>query len=168
VKNSKVHAILGELYRLLSQYTPAEFTTAANYTGLSDGMRAALLALAREAGQSNRESPSDAARAGHSRQTLGRNREPSVGHSVTRDGIFDMIRKSPRFSSFRAILEFAKELGLSVQARPKDGKDRLARRLAEAIESTSEPRRSQVLAALDRERESQTQGWIGVIKNNRP
>jgi hypothetical protein len=57
--------------------------------------------------------------------------------------------------------------GLNIHAKPKDGKVRLARRLAAAIESASEQVRADMLVKLEGEKGNQTQGWIDVIKSGR-
>lgn len=166
MKNANVHIIVSEVHRLLSQYTSGDFAAAGRYPGVSGSIRAALQALARarEDGQSGDQSPNDADLTVAPRQNLEGKRPPPAGQRFTKDGIVDTILRSPRFSNTRAILEFAREQGLHVEARPKDGKARLARRLAAAIEAAPEPKRLELLGALNRERGSQTQGWLGVIK----
>jgi len=79
-----------------------------------------------------------------------------------------MILQARRLSTVQSILQFAREAGLAVQARPKEGRDRLAKRVAEAIMAAREPRRSQIIAQLAGNGESQTQGWIDAIKNPHP
>ncbi len=165
MKNANVHTILSEVHRLLSQYAPADFAAAGRYSGVSDTIRAALLALAREAGQPTDQSPNDVDLKNGARQNPDSKRRQSVRQPLTRDGILDVILNSPRFANSRAILDYASTHGLNIQAKPKDGKERLARRLAAVIDSTSEPRRSDLLAVLDREKGNQTQGWIGVIRS---
>jgi hypothetical protein len=82
--------------------------------------------------------------------------------------IVNMIHRSQRFDNNWSILQFAKEAGLRVLARPKESRERLAKRVAEAIFLTPEPRRSQIVAQLAGDGDSQTQGWIDVIKTPRP
>lgn len=167
MKNSNVHAILSDVHRLLSQYAPDDFVAASRYPGVSNTLRSVLLDLASEGGPSRQQSPRELRRRQAPQQNADSKRRPSVRQPPTKEGIVDAILKSPRFANSRAILEYASAHGLNVRAKAKDGKERLARRLAAAIESASEPQRSEFLAALDWEKGSQTQGWIDVIKSPR-
>jgi hypothetical protein len=167
VKNSNIHAILSDVHRLLSQYAPDDFVAASRYSGVSASIRSALLALAREAGPSRQQSPYELRRRQGLQQNVDSKRRPSERQPPTRDRILDAILKSPRFANSRAILDYASAHGLNVHAKPKDGKERLARRLAAAIESVPDRARIDLLAALDWEKGSQTQGWIDVIKSAR-
>jgi hypothetical protein len=167
VKNSNVHAILSDLHRLLSQYTRDDFTAASRYSGVSKTVRAVLLSLAREAAPPAGQDSTQARR----REILQRGnsferRSPSRQAATTNE-IADSILRSPRFHTSRAIVEYALAHGLTIQANPKDGRERLARRLAAAAESASDKQKSDLLAQLDLGGESQTQGWIGVIKSPR-
>jgi hypothetical protein len=58
MKSANVHAILGEVYRLLGGYIAADFNEASEYKGITPHLREALRALAREADRS----PSNASR----------------------------------------------------------------------------------------------------------
>lgn len=167
MKSSNVHAILSDVHRLLSQYAPDDFVAASRYSGVSNTVRSILLALAREAGPSRQQSPRELGRRHGLQQSVDSKRRPAVRQPPTTAAIVDAILKSPRFANTRAVLEYASAHGLNLRAKPKDGKERLARRLAAAIDSASEPLRSDLLAGLDREKGSQTQGWIDVIKSAR-
>jgi hypothetical protein len=167
VKNSNIHAILSDVHRLLSQYSPDDFVAASRYSGVSDTIRSILLALARETGPSRQQSVNELSHRENLQQNLDSKRRQSVRQPPSRDRILDAILKSPRFANSRAILEYASAHGLTVRTKPKDGKERLARRLAAAIESAPESVRADVLAGLEWEKGSQTQGWIDVIKSSR-
>lgn len=167
MKNSNIHAILSDVHRLLSQYAPDDFIAASRYPGVSDTIRSILVALAQEAGPSRHESISKLSRKNNSQENLDSKRRRNVHQPPSRNGIFDAILKSPRFATPRAILEYASAHGLIVRTKPKDGKERLARRLAAAIESAPESVRADIFAELNREKGSQTQGWIDVIKSSR-
>lgn len=163
MKSSNVHAILSDVHRLLSQYSPDDFVAASRYSGVSSSVRSALLALSREillvrGGKNSEQVPG--------RRTSNRKRS-TAQHTPARAEIVASILKSPRFPSSRAITEYAAAHGLAIRAEPKDGKRRLAKRLATKVESASEKERADLLAAIGLERESQTQGWIDVIKSPR-
>jgi len=156
------------VHRLLGDYIAAEFIEASEYKGTTPHLREALRALAREADRPRSNTP---------KQSL--DTRPSQPNSVA-DGasrndqdqhigqITDSIRRSQRFGSNRSMLQFANEVGLRVVARPKESRERLAKRVAEAISLVPEPRRSQMLAQLTGNGDRQTQGWIDVIKSPRP
>jgi len=166
VKNSNVHAILSDVHRLLSQYAPDDFVAASRYCGVSDTIRSVLLALASETGPSRQQSVNELRRR-KDQEYLDDKRRPPLRQSPTRDRILEAILKSPRFANSRAILAYASMHGLNIHAKPKDGKVRLARRLAAAIESASEQVRADMLVKLEGEKGNQTQGWIDVIKSGR-
>ena len=165
MKSSNVHSILSEVYRLLGDYTATDFAGASEYGGLTPPLRDALRALTIEAS-------SGASRQRGSwfdtRQDLAVTRKAPSGRSDYIDELPEMILQARRLNSVQSILQFAKEVGLTVPARPKEGKDRLAKRVAEAIMLAREPRRSQIVDLLAGQEESQTQGWIDAIKNPRP
>lgn len=158
---SKIHAVLSEMYRLLSDYSATDFISASEYKGTPPNLRDALRALARECDhRPQRESQERT-----SRRPAGRKRAMDRQETNGR-AILGAILHSERFKTARSITDFAEELGLSVAARPKDGRDRLARRLAQAISAQPEPTRSEIVAGLSRGAD-QTQGWIDVIKSAR-
>ena len=168
MSDSHVHTILSEVHRLLGQYSAGDFVAASRYPGLSGGIRSILLCLAGETEPQQPQSSHDA----RNRSELQRNRNSKTRKSsrqpVSGDGILETILKSPRLTSPRGILDFASAHGLNIRSKPKDGRDRLARRLAAAIESAPDSVRSTLLAALDWKAGSQTQGWLDVIKGSRP
>jgi hypothetical protein len=167
VRNSNVHAILSDVHRLLSQYAPDDFVAASRYSGVSDTIRSVLLALASETGASRQQSVDELRRREDLKRHPDDKRRPSLRQQATRGRILDAILTSPRFANPRAILDYASMRGLKIQAKPKDGKERLARRLVAAIESAPEQVRSDALVGLEREKGNQTQGWIDVIKSAR-
>ncbi len=166
MKSSNVHAILSELYKLLSDYTADDFAQACAYRGTSPSVKDALSALAREADRNS--PPVTKAKTESSRPQS--EIPPITPRDSDRLGLVNemasMIRRqTDRFSSTSSILQFAKEFGLAVQSRPKESRERLARRVAEAVLLMKEPKRSQIVAKLAGNGDSQTQGWIDVIKN---
>ena len=168
MSNSHVHTILSEVHRLLGQYSAGDFVAASRYPGLSGGIRSILLCLAGETEPQQPHSSHDVrSKAEVQRSPDSKTRQSSKQH-VSGDGILEVISKSPRLTSPRGILDFASGHGLNIRSKPKDGRDRLARRLAAAIESAPESVRATLLAALDWKPGSQTQGWIDVIKSSRP
>ncbi len=167
MKNSNVHALLSELYRLLSDYVPADFLRASRYAGATPHLKEALQALALEAEASSIASPRQPLTQSGSISNSVPNVPLNKGQRTEKSDIVSLISQSPRFDSTRAILQFAKQVGLDVESRPKEGKERLANRVAEAILQTPDLRRSQIIAQLVRSGDEQTQGWIDVIKGAR-
>lgn len=167
MKNSSIHAILSDVHRLLSQYSPDDFEAASRYSGVSDSIRSALLALAGKPGLSSQQTPHEFSRREGLQQNLPGRRRVPVRQALTRDRILEAILKSPLFSDSRAILNYASAHGFAVRAKPKDGKERLARRLAAAMESVPDAMQADMLSDLGWDKGSQTQGWIDVIKGAR-
>lgn len=158
----RVHSILSDVYRLLGSYTAAELDQASNYQGIAPNIRNALHALSREASAERPKQQRDLEGPPPNR---GSSRPVAEKNSLSE--IATAIREAKQFSSTRSIIQFANEAGLTVEARPKESRERLARRVAEAILSLREPKRSQVIARISREGDSQTQGWIDAIKTTR-
>lgn len=167
MKNSSVHAILSDVHKLLSQYTPNDLVAASRYSGVSEAVRSALVSLAREAAPSRGRGSSGLRRVRGSDQAVDSNGEPSARWLVNKSHLVDSILTSPRFASSGAIRDYAAESGFKIRANPKDGRQRLARRLADAVWAASDDEKATFLSSLDLERESQTKGWIGVIKSPR-
>lgn len=156
----RVHAILSDVYRLLSSYTASELDQASNYQGIGSNIRRALHALSCEASAEHPKQQRELERPLASRGTS-RTAKDSLSELAT------AIRQAKRFSTTHSIIQFANEAGLSLEARPKESRERLARRVAEAILSLREPKRSQVIGRISGEGDSQTQGWIDAIKTSR-
>jgi hypothetical protein len=158
----RVHSILSDVYRLLGSYTASELDQASNYEGIGSNIRRALHALSCEV---SADSPKQ-------RRELERptpNRVPSrtAREKDTLSEVATAIRQAKRFSSTHSIIQFANDAGLSLEVRPKESRERVARRVAAAILSLREPKRSQVIARISGEGDSQTQGWIDAIKTTR-
>lgn len=156
--NSKVHAILGDLHKLLSLYKAEDFTDAGRYAGIPRPLKDVLFALAREAESAKRSGPSRSpseARSG-----------PSFTTSAGPMGqIFDLLHQSRYFESNNSMVGFAKALGLRLQTNPKESRERVAKRLAALIEKMPPPVRDRAVADLRAGQGNQTQGWVDVIKS---
>jgi hypothetical protein len=164
VTKSNVHAILGELHKLLATYRAADFIEASNYGGISRPMKAALRTLAHEAEPDAR----DVSRHRVISTTVAsnsRNRETSAPSERVR--VLSLIRRSKIFESTRSLITYGNSLGLRLMAKPKDGRDRLASKLASLIEILPDHRKSEVISDLLAGRNNQTQGWIDVIKSGK-
>jgi hypothetical protein len=148
------------MHRLLNTYTQRDLVEAARYSGLSRPIAAALRALANEGSRmSSRDLKIESLPSPRKKQ------RPSAksGEKMA----LDALRSSPYFESTNAIMDFAKSIGLRIQRSPKEGKDRLARKVVRGIALLPEGRRAQILRELANGRSAQTQGWIEVIKTSR-
>lgn len=155
-----VHAILGELHKLLSAYGKGDFIEASKYVGVSRAMRHALRALALEAEPGVEIGP----RRGRSGATPSNSRSRATAPTSERAQILNLIRRSPLFATTHSILKYAERLGLHLSMNSKTSRERLAGKLVSLIESLPESRKSEVITDLLKGRNSQTQGWIDVIK----
>jgi len=164
MKSPKIHSILSEVYRLLGNYTAADFADASTYGNIPQPVRDALRALSREA---TADAQSERAKPRRQRPDTSAIRSRLFDDFSSLQGLANAIRHASRFNSTQTILQFAKEAGLSVAPRSKESRERLAKRVAEQISLTKEPRRSQIISRLAGEGDSQTQGWIDTIKTPR-
>jgi len=73
----------------------------------------------------------------------------------------------PRLSSKAAIEDFARVNNLKIQIRAKDSKRDAARKLSRSILEAPTNRRSEILALIAERPDTQTQGWVEIIKGSR-
>lgn len=160
----QIHAILSDLHRLLSSYRNSDFVEASRYSSVSKGMREVLRALAQEASSGQQEplprNSNDRVAASIRNRSAHGPRASSNG-----DRILDAVRRSPHFGNNRAMVMFARSIGLKLQANPKDSRERVARRFAALITKLTQEKREEVISSLLSGRSTQTQGWIDVIKS---
>lgn len=161
---TRVHGILGELHRLLSVYSATDFLDASHYSGISRRMRDVLRALSQEAASEGhaalRQAPN-----GSAAQRQVRSLRLGPQGEATGD-VLTAVRQSPHSQSNRAMVMFARSLGLKLQANPKDSRDRVARRLASLLERMPADKKDEAISGLLSGRSTQTQGWIDVIKSS--
>ena len=163
--SAKTHAILSELHRMLSTYTPADLMEASSSQAVTRGMRNALRALAND-GDSVRSS------APHSRTgSVRSSRTSSVSTPQTSEqngslGVLGLVQRSPSLDSPKKMADFGRAFGLRIPYTPKDSRDRVGRRLASAIEKLPETRKNEVLKGLRHSISDQTAGWIDVIRKS--
>lgn len=165
-----VHAILSDLHRLLSAYEREDFVRASKYPGLGPSLRSALRALASEvpaeakSPKTSRISP-EQVRKTATEQSEASNLNSNV--SGDRPALVDAILNSSYGSSVNSLRSFASNRGLKLDARPKESKERLAKRLGVALAALPESKRNQLVADLLGGVSNQTQGWIDVIKGSK-
>jgi hypothetical protein len=131
---------------------------ASNYAGIPRAMREALRALSREApsiveGNSSPEKKSP----------IGRKR--SVNHRGETSYTLNLIRRSPHYRSTSNMVDYANNIGLKLSIKPKESRDRVARRLASLINGLPDYSKNLIIDDLLMQKNNQTQGWIDVIKN---
>lgn len=170
MNNSHVHTTLSDVYGLLSTHTSEEFARASEYPGLTPNLREALRALAREAAtasvfKGSRESSSNTLSTPVRKAERPKDTQSGLAQKPS---LVSMLQQQPRFASTQSILHFVKELGLNIEPRHKESRERLANRVADAILQQSVQRQTQIVRRLMGEAENQTQGWIDVIKGSRP
>jgi hypothetical protein len=78
--------------------------------------------------------------------------------------LLELIQRSPHFNSAATMITYAKSIGLKLNPRPKEGRERLARRLVTLISKLPKAEKEKIISSLSGEN-NQTQGWIDVIKS---
>ena len=157
-----VHAILADLHKLLSTYRSVDFVDASNYVGIPRPMREALRALAQEAPSVvDGSSRNMDAAASKPRSDRKRAKKPH-GESPN---LLDLIHRSQYFKSTASMVNYADSIGVKFSVRPKESRERVARRLASLINELPDSKKAQIARELFNGKNSQTQGWIEVIKN---
>lgn len=166
MRNSNTHALLSELYSLLGEYRPEDFLRASEYSGITPDLKQVLLALAREANP-DLNAPRKGVTGKHPNTDQLRIQKDSTIQSNQKSHLASLLLRPGRFENTRAMIQFAKQLGINVEPRPKESRDRLANRISEAILLSSDSRRSELIQRLIGNGDDQTQGWIDVIKGTR-
>jgi hypothetical protein len=155
---------LGEIHTILGRYKKADLLHASESYGVSEHVRTALRALAQELDAPSSPSTTRGQKAKPPRRTIRRN--PSDDWRGEASSVLALVQRSPYFESNQGLLKLARELGFNLQAK-KDSRERLSRKLAAYIESLPGDTRDRVLSDLLAARNSQTHGWVNVIKNTR-
>lgn len=159
------HALLGEIHTILGRYRKEDFLEASRYRAVTKPVKLALHALARELNGAG-SAPANELSTGRSPRKPSR-RDLPQDWSRESSSVLGLLKRSPYFDSSQSLVDFAKNLGFKLQAKPKDSRDRLARRLAAYIESLHDEARDRILSDLLASRNSQTHGWVNVIKSSR-
>jgi len=166
---SKPHAILSDLHRLLSTYQSDDILAASRYPGLPSSLKDALVSLAREARLA------DERYVDHEgiRQEIGPiRRRPAGSRSTTPiegsvPATAELILRSEYGASNASMLDFARKYGLKLDTRSKESRERVAKRLASLIQDLPEMKRNQASTSLVERTDSQTEGWINVIRRSK-
>ena len=86
---------------------------------------------------------------------------------ISEEQVYEVVMSSPKLSTKKGILSFADDCNLDVKISSKDSKARAARKLARAIALAAPRHRVDVIGALIKGHDSQTQGWVEVIRKRR-
>jgi hypothetical protein len=170
----RAHTLLSEIHGLLAAFEVEDFLSAAQF---SPELKDALNLLAQKAGRANKPkaatarsaSPSEKPRA-VARSFASPSKPKAKPRRIveqkysTKDEIRALLNRIERLDTPQSIIRLSNSLGLNVTMNPKDGSERLMRRMASAIATLSKERRAQVIAELVKNTGSQTLGWINVLK----
>lgn len=170
-----LHAILSELHHILSIGSPDELRAAGRLASVSENMKTALEALAKERAENVQTGAAKSSRPVTKTDTETattvdpQQREPALNlfNNDEERRIYRLLMASPKFSDKAAIRSLIDEAGIAVQIRSKDGRDRTARKVARAIHNAPDSRKARALATLMDRQDKQTQGWINVIRGSR-
>lgn len=158
------HEILSEVHHLLSIATEEDLRRAANLSNNSPHLRSALESLASEKASTSRR-PVVAAATPRVPRKLGNGRKP-----VEKSGVNVLTRELTR--SFEKlgkgeIQEACRSIGLPLTVRVKDARERIVRRAANLLVNMPDAERERVLSEMRIKADTQTEGWVGVIRKGR-
>lgn len=146
--------VVAELYRFLATFDASVIQAASRLPSISDNLRAALTALHKETVTRRSNAPSPSAKAANSSPK-------AVGGSSR--GPLALLLDKRRFPTKQHLVEVAKLLRVKVNVDSKASRERLARRLARAVED--DPGACERLYELAGATEdSQTAGWLDLIR----
>ena len=153
---SSFNALLSDIYRILSLYEADDFVQASRSRRVDPLLRDALRALAR---------PAREGRAAKDRVQSEPRVQPSNGdHSEMHPDMFPVIVKVIADTSADRVVEIFSRNGVRVEKRPKESKDRFAKRLTAMANMVGSSRRRRLLEDLTEASGSQTAGWINVLR----
>jgi hypothetical protein len=156
-----IHEILSEVHHLLSIATEEELRRAGNLPSTSPHLRAALDSLAAEKGATSRRVGGGAPEAGLARKPA---RPQKRGAKPSVDGLARELAKSFERLGKSEIQEACRSVGLTLSVSAKDARDRIVRRVANLVSRMSDEERERVLSAMRIKADTQTEGWVGVIR----
>jgi len=164
---SKDHAILSELHRILSLYPAEELLTASRYPGLSRPLVSVLRSLAEESKAESITLPRELRASVNERGHAGRKRND--GTVILQDDATatDLIMRATISHSTQSILNFAAKYGLKLEPKPKENRERVAKRLAQQLIALPKNTALQMTKQLSDTANSQTEGWINVIRRRK-
>jgi hypothetical protein len=148
---------------MLGKYRKADFLDASDAYGVTEHISAALRALARELDSGGTQT----GRRLSDRPSRTNRKAAANDWRGEASSVLALVQRSPFFESSRTLVDLARSLGLALNAKPKDSRLRLAQKLAAFIESLPSESRDRVLSDLLAARNSQTHGWVNVIKGSR-
>lgn len=154
------HTLLSDIHKLLGSYSPADFIEASRHSSVGESMREILRVLARESVSESRSKTS----AVENRAALQAERPPD---SYSIEDLVVSILVSEFGTSTQQLYKLAQMFELPIAKRPKESKERIARHIASKISLMPASERKKAVKVIRNARHSQTQGWLGVIKNSR-
>jgi len=155
---SSFNALLSDIYRILSLYDADDFVEASRSRRVDPLLKDVLRALARSARIG-----------GGSKERVQRNvqslyRSESDNGDIHSD-LLEVITKVISDASADKVIEIFGRNGALIEKRPKESKDRLAKRLVSVANLIGSSRRRKLLGDLADASGSQTAGWINVLRN---
>ena len=146
--------VVAELYRFLATFDPSAIEAASRLPSISDNLRTALTALHKETltRTPNARAPSAKPANSAAKAAGGGSRGPLA-----------LLLDTRRFPTKQHLVDVAKLLPVKVNVDSKASRERLARRLARAVEE--DPGACEKLYELvGATEDSQTAGWFDVIR----
>ena len=163
--NDITHQILSQVHHLLSIATKEELLHAANLPNTSSNLRGALALLAAEkASTSKREKPRSSGSLPASHDSSGRQK---LSATAKLDTLSRELAKSFEKLGKNEIQQACRAVGLHFPMNAKDARERILRRVAKSLSQMPRDRRDSILSALRTKADSQTEGWVGVIRKGR-
>jgi hypothetical protein len=170
--DTKLHAILGQLHSLLSSADAEDFTRASTARHMSPFLRAALRSLAKERrhGRDGKRLLRDI-RSARTQESGSRVADLTKDRPLKGNGkesqFLALLKGCSHLSDKEALRRFVESIQLGVKVSAKDGLPRAMSKVARAIAVAPEETRQKTMDALAAGPDSQTQGWVNVIRKSR-
>lgn len=155
--SSTFNALLSDIYRLLSLYDEDDFVSAAQSYRVDPLIRDVLRTFAKSAHDAR-----SAGKRSKIREAVEHLRQPDSQEAPDINGI---IFRALGAGSLEKVLEVFARSGITFAKRPKESKERLAKRLSTILGALPPSRRRKVLDDLAEIAGGQTAGWISVLRN---
>lgn len=162
--NDITHEILSKVHHLLSIATKEELLHAAFLPNTSTNLRGALTLLAAERASTSKREVTKSSVSSPPQDLAGRQKHNSTPKL---DTLSRELAKSFEKLSKNEIQQACRSVGVHLPMSAKDARERIVRRVANSLSKMPTDQRNSILSALRTKADTQTEGWVGVIRKGR-
>lgn len=161
MSSQKAHSLLSDLYRILATYQTADFTEASR---LSPEMAHIVDAIKSHTEIRNRSLTSNK-NENRLRSSFAIQSTSTPSQKInSATEILLALKRSAFYATVKDLELLAQKYGIKLKPKPKEGRDRYARRLAQTFVNLPMEVREAVLNEVAENATSQTAGWVNLLR----